>query len=87
MFKRILQFVKSEEGYSTEGLIWNVVLGIGAATLTIGLLSAERFQGGHINSDIGIIITPSNLPVGDEQLKMLRSGYTGAITGMVVGAP
>lgn len=84
MKKNWKRFLRSEEGYTAEALVWTSVLGIGAATLVFGLYAADRFQAGGIGDDMKAIVTPSSLPTASEQLGQVQAGYTGAITGLTI---
>jgi hypothetical protein len=82
--ERVKGFLKGEEGYTTETLVWGSVMGVGAATVAFGLYAAARFQGGGIGDDLKAVATPSALPKGTEQVTNLQAGYTGAITGITI---
>ena len=83
---RVKNFVKGEEGYTAQALIWTGVVGLGSAAVAFGLLSAERFQGGNAMADMKAITTPQTIPVPQEQITTFKAGYTGAITNISVGA-
>jgi len=80
--ERVKSFLKSEEGYTAESLIWTSVLGIGAASVAFGLYSANRFQAGGIGDDMKAIVTPSSTPTATEQVNAMQAGYTGAVVGL-----
>ena len=84
--KRIKDFVKGEDGYTAQALIWTGVVGLGSAAVAFGLLSAERFQGGNAMADMKSITTPQNIPVPQEQITAFKAGYTGAVTNITPGA-
>lgn len=84
MLEKAKNFLKSEEGYTAESLVWTSVLGIGAATVAFGLYAANRFQAGGIQADMKAIMTPTVLPDPQEQVTQIQAGYTGAVTGLNV---
>ncbi len=84
MFKKAKRFIKSEKGYTAESLAWNTVVGLGAATIAFGIYAAARFNSGAINADIQSMQTATSLPTANETVSNLQSGYTGAVTGIVV---
>lgn len=85
MFGKVRNFLKSEEGYTAESLIWTTIVGLGSASVCFGLLAADRFQGGAVSDDMKKIATPSVLPQANENVIGLSSGYTGAVTDITVG--
>lgn len=85
MKEKLLRFLRDEEGYTTESLVWTAVMGIGAASIGFGLYVANRFQAGGIADDMKAIATPSSLPTAQEQVTKLQAGYTGAVTGVTIG--
>lgn len=84
MLDRVKRFLKGEEGYTAEALVWTSVMGIGAASIAFGLYTANRFQAGGIADDMRAIVTPGSLPSATEQVTQLQAGYTGAIVGVGV---
>lgn len=85
MFNKAIKFVKDEEGYTVQALVWDIIAGLGASAVAFGMLGANRFQGGAGAEDIQAIVTPSALPSATEQISNLKAGYTGAITSMTLG--
>lgn len=84
MFRKIKRFMKSEKGYTVESLVWTSILGLGAATVAMGIYAADRYQSGGVVDDMKAIQTPSLLPTATESVAELQAGYTGAIIGMTV---
>lgn len=85
MFGKVKDFLKSEEGYTAESLVWTTIVGLGSASVCFGLLAADRFQGGAASDDMKRIATPSSLPMANENVTAIDAGYTGAVTGVTVG--
>ena len=84
MLNKVKNFLKAEEGYTAESLVWTSVLGIGAASVAFGLYAANRFQAGGVVDDMKAIQTVSSLPTATEQVSQMQAGYTGAIVGLTI---
>lgn len=88
MFKKLLKsvkdFIKDEEGYTVESLVWTLVVGLGASAIAFGLMDANRFQGGGIRDDMKAIELPAQIPTATEQVTEMQAGYSGAVTGVTI---
>lgn len=78
MFEKVKKFIKNEEGYTAESLSWTTVLGVGAATIGLGIYAAARIAGANIIADLSAIKTASSMPTVGEQLAG-TAGQTGAV--------
>lgn len=84
MFERIKKFLQSEDGYTVESLSWQIVLGLGAASLFFGIYVATRYLSAGIGDDVKDFTVPSSLPTATEYVSEINAGYTGAITSLVI---
>lgn len=84
MFERIKKFLQSEDGYTVESLSWQIVLGLGAASLFFGIYVATRYLSSGIGDDVKDFMVPSSLPTATEYVSEIKAGYTGAITSLEI---
>lgn len=84
MFERIKKFLQSEDGYTVESLSWQIVLGLGAASLFFGIYVGTRYLSAGIGDDVMDFMVPSSLPTATEEVAQINAGYTGAITSLEI---
>lgn len=55
MLKRFIEFIKNEDGDTTEFLVRVIIIGLGSSTVFFSILAAIRVLGGKVSAGIGNI--------------------------------